>query len=111
MADQRLADVRNHPTCGCTAVTFPTVAHSEKRSRDRGIDCNWVFRCHGYFVTDHWVAVLRVLDGMVELGDPISGKRTVSATDFMRVWRHESLLVTRSTVVLNGVKRVSNGGP
>jgi predicted double-glycine peptidase len=55
------------------------------------------------FTTDHWVTVLNVSDGKVELGDPISGKRTASTVEFMRVWRHESLLVTRSGFVSNDV--------
>lgn len=46
------------------------------------------------FTTDHWVAVLGVHDGKIEIGDPISGKRTLSV-EFAQRWKHETLLVTK----------------
>jgi len=47
------------------------------------------------FAIDHWVAVLSVRDNKIEIGDPISGKRFMSSQDFIRIWQHDSLLVTK----------------
>lgn len=43
-------------------------------------------------VTDHHVAVLEVSDDAIVLGDPLEGRRTLSRTEFERIWRHSAIV-------------------
>ena len=50
---------------------------------------------HNFWV-HHYVAVLSVRDGVVEVGDPLGGRTTYTAAAFARVWRRSGLVLWRT---------------
>ena len=48
------------------------------------------------WLCDHYVAVLRVTDQVVEVGDPLNGLTRLMRSDFEQQWRHVGVVVRRN---------------
>jgi predicted double-glycine peptidase len=46
-------------------------------------------------VTDHHVAILEVTDDEVIMGDPLEGKRSISHSEFEKVWRFSGIVLRK----------------
>jgi predicted double-glycine peptidase len=47
------------------------------------------------FLSDHCVAVLEVLDRMVVIADPVTGRQLMSHEQFEQIWRHIGIVLKR----------------
>lgn len=47
------------------------------------------------FLVDHYVTVLEVTDSAVIVGDPLSGRESLSHEDFLQKWRHTGVVLKR----------------
>lgn len=47
------------------------------------------------FMIDHYVAVLDISDNEIVLGDPLRGKRTLTHDEFIKIWRHDAVVLKK----------------
>ena len=48
------------------------------------------------FMVDHYVAILKVTDSSVIVGDPLNGLDTISPDEFLKQWRLCGIVITKT---------------